>query len=108
MGSTLPTSDVPVVTGSTPESSNGAESISPGFAAGTPDAAPFAASLEVYLGDDTMQRSRVAWELSNKANPHLMLSALPHIGKTTFLISVEYFTGAGNTGRRRKLPRLCA
>ena len=45
-------------------------------------------SIDVVLGKNVANEEDVAWRLSIKANPHLMIVGLPGMGKTTCLINV--------------------
>jgi DNA helicase HerA-like ATPase len=45
-------------------------------------------SVDVILGKNVTNEEEVAWRLSIKANPHLMIVGLPGMGKTTCLINI--------------------
>ena len=46
------------------------------------------AEPSVCLGTDTLTNSEVAWPLSVKRNPHLLIAGLPGMGKTTCLVNL--------------------
>jgi DNA phosphorothioation-dependent restriction protein DptH len=46
------------------------------------------APLDVVLGANRTTDERVVWQLSIKANPHLMIVGLPGMGKTTSLVNL--------------------
>lgn len=54
----------------------------------TNEASPEGQPVPVLLGADTLTGSEVAWSLTTRGNPHLLIAGLPGMGKTTCLLNL--------------------